>query len=582
MLQDQSAPLRPDPVDIIRADQTLMTVFALHHALKPLADNLDEDRAAKFLLWFAVEGRHRFQKTVFSPTYLTFLAAPAPPFVTRLAAYVALIRPEAQGLIGDPDRFHAWYYLVAVPELRLGPLLTPPERARLGELHPDYARLPIPLTRLGVYHHLNEAEGPDKPDIATDRGRIAWLRILAARQAEAPSSLGRTAPLRHDPAMPGVNVVGFAEGIFGIGEDSRALVQALERAGAPCTVVKVDISDKIGSSAPSGLNHLYSDRPLYPISIFAMTAFETARLAVEQGPNLFAGRYRIGYWPWELTSLPPEWRGVFDLVDEIWVPSQFLHEVYSRLTDKPIYFMPFYLNPPRVEPFDRETLGIGRDDFVCLTMFDFNSFIARKNPDAAMDAFQAAFPARDGREILIIKTINSHAHPEALAALEARVAADPRFVLLDGAMSRAEVCGLVAAADCFVSLHRAEGFGRVIAEAMLLETIVVATNWSGNTDYLDETNGYPVDFKLLPVQPGQYPFAEGSLWAEPSLQDAAARLRMARDNRSADSGRRDRARALMEARYGLDPVANQIWRRLSEIAGLRRPEAADQPSAIPK
>ena len=290
--------------------------------------------------------------------------------------------------------------------------------------------------------------------------------------------------------------------------------------------MSVSLSEKNATNDTFATRAISIDRPLFPVNIFSLTAFETARLYVEYGANLFEGRYNIGYWPWELTSLPPDWRWVFDLVDEIWAPSDFLVDVYSGLTDKPVVRMPFYLNVPSVERIDLKQFGAPRrrdrlHDDVRLQFLCCCGKI--RLPRSGLS--RRPFPIPTGRSGMIVKTLNAHAHAEALRAIEAELGEDDRFVLIDSPFSRAEVCGLISAVDCFVSLHRSEGFGRVMAEAMLLQTTVVATNWSGNTTFLDAEVGYPVGFALRDVGPDEYIFSEGSQWAEPSIEDAVKQLR---------------------------------------------------------
>jgi glycosyltransferase involved in cell wall biosynthesis len=554
-------------LDILKADETLRAAFLLRFASESGSAAFTDEKASKFLLWFALEGRHEHRQTRFSAEYIAFLARPQPPFSTRLAAYVLMRRKDVRHRLGeDPDRFHAWYYFTGVTELGLGCFVTPGEQRFLAEVHPAFAQGEGPISRLEYYSLLHDPALQADFDIATLQGREGLARHLTGTRNRGALPWCSPPPPVDNSHLPGVNILGFANGVLGIGEDARALNGVLAHAGVMRAIYSIALPEKTTTSDSFGTEALAVDQPVFPVNIFALTAFETARLKIERGANLFAGRYNIGYWPWELTSLPEDWLWVFDLVDEIWASSDFLANVYARMTDKPVYLVPFYLNVPAVTHVPLQQFGLGGDDIVFLTLFDFNSYVARKNPEAAIAAFQAAFPDRSGPERLLIKTLNAHAHPEALQAIEAQLGDDDRFVVIDGAFSRAEIGGLIAAADCFVSLHRAEGFGRVIAEAMLLQTSVVATDWSGNVSFLDHDNGYPVDYTLRPVRPGEYVFAEGSQWAEPSLTDAARQLRRARDNLFTDGARRERARDRVERQYSLSAAADAVTARLAALA----------------
>lgn len=514
------ASLHPSPsaARILLADETLRTVFLLGHAQSSDPAALTDDRASRFLLWFAIEGWRRYPHVNFSPAYLAFLSTPTPPCATRLAAYVLMSRADLRARFGrDIGAFHDWYYDEGAAALGLAPLLT--------------------------------------------------AREIAARGGHA-SRDAICAPRTDRSDLPGANIIGFGENIMGIGEDVRALAAALRRAGAPHALVNVSLPDMIGTSAPQGLDALQRDRPIFPVNIFALPPFETARLSVERGAMLFHKRYSIGYWPWELTTLPEHWRHVFDLVDEVWASSDFLAEVYRRLTKKPVILMPPFLNTPAPETIDLADYGVSETDIVFLAMFDFNSFMARKNPEGAIAAFQRAFPT-PANEKLVIKTINAQARPEMARRLAALAENDSRLIIIDRVLTRPQTAGLIRRANCLVSLHRAEGFGRVIAEAMALDVPVVATDWSGSTSFLDATRGYPVAYALRDVEPGEYAFHHGSQWAEPSIEDAADKLRQARDQLGRDQDMRRRARAFVDEAYGVDSVATALCNRLGAIAAAR-------------
>jgi glycosyltransferase involved in cell wall biosynthesis len=517
-------PARRTAAEILLADDTLRTAYLLNNPRSSDPAALTDDRAARFLLWFAVEGRKHYQHVVFSPAYLAFLATPVPPYGSRLAAYLLIDRPDLRKRFGDnPAQYHGWYYNEGVVELGLAPLVSARERLSLS----------------------------DGTGIAQ---RYRWLDRPAADHAQ----------------LPGVNIIGFGDNVMGIGEDVRALTAALGHAGIPRAIFNISLSDKFGTSAPHEFEALRSDRPIFPINIFALPPFEMARLHIEHGANLFHRRYSIGYWPWELTSIPAHWRGIFDLVGEIWASSEFLLDVFRKLTAKPVQLVPPYLNVPMPTVVDLASSGISADDLVFLTLCDLNSFTTRKNPEGTIVAFKQAFATR-GRERLVIKALNAHSQPTALQRLQAMIGDDDRCVVLLDTLSRAEIAGLIQRADCLVSLHRAEGFGRVIAEAMALGTAVVATNWSGNTSYLDETRGYPVSFTLRDVAVGEYVFQHGSQWAEPSIEDAVVKLRLARDHIGHDREMRQRAMDFVSAAYGLDPVALNLAKRIGILAA-ERPE----------
>lgn len=324
--------------------------------------------------------------------------------------------------------------------------------------------------------------------------------------------------------MPTVSIVGFHRSTLGLGEDARTLAESLLELGLRPELVDVSPPALEPYPALGPLRALEAPVPGGDTVVFCLPPGEMARahamLGLGRAP---AGRRAVGYWPWELSALPRAFDPAFGLVDEVWALSGFLTALYAaHPSRRPVRRVPPRVSvaPPALGP-ELAALFDGR--FTAVSVFDFHSRPERKNPSGAVAAFRRAFPRGDEPAQLVLKTINGGRRPEALARLLAETFADPRVVVVDGAVNRAELCGLVATADVYLSLQRAEGFGRPLAEAMLLGTPVVATRWSGPEDFLDADTGHPVGSHLRPVRPDEYPDAAGC-WAEPDVDAAAAHL----------------------------------------------------------
>ncbi len=220
-------------------------------------------------------------------------------------------------------------------------------------------------------------------------------------------------------------------------------------------------------------------------------------------------------------------------------------------------------------PEDVKSIFGGRFSF--LSIFDFNSRIERKNPLGSIAAFRQAFPPSVGDVQLVLKTLHGNHRPKDLERIIAAAGGDPRIVVIDGAFPKAELCGLITLADVYLSLHRSEGFGRPLAEAMLLETPVIATGWSGSADFLSAQTGFPVRSALRPVRPGEYAFAAGD-WAEPDIDHAAACMRQVRARPDLAAGLIAAAKHAVERTFGRRAIAERLRDRLAMVArGLSRP-----------
>ncbi|WP_312785460.1 glycosyltransferase family 4 protein [Stenotrophomonas indicatrix] len=326
-----------------------------------------------------------------------------------------------------------------------------------------------------------------------------------------------------DSFSSGANLLGYISGQFGLGVSARAYSSALLQVGYPVTLIDSDID----------IPHSRADRSLAGHVAASSTSFDTTVVFVN--PDQFdaaidsvgrqrLGRRVIGCWFWELPQAPEAWRGAIEQVDEIVVATAFVAEAFRAVTDKPVTRIPFPLLPAATSALTRGHLGLPDDAYVFLCTFDCNSSLDRKNPEGVINAFLRAFPADRNDVRLLLKSSNGMRNPELLRRLAMATQGDPRIMLRDGVIDVSHVNALQALSDCYVSLHRAEGLGLGMAECMRLGKPVIATAWSGNRDFMDEGNSFLVDYSLVPVRPGQYPHAEGQVWAEPDIDHAAKQM----------------------------------------------------------
>ncbi len=323
----------------------------------------------------------------------------------------------------------------------------------------------------------------------------------------------------------GVNLFGYAHGELGIGEDIRQVAKALQSQGVPVCIVNFKPGDNI-SQADRSAESLVSAVPLHNTNIFCMTGIETTRYACERGIAAFNGRYNIGLWPWELPDWPASCRHSYAIIDEIWGISSYTAHAHRHASPRPVVTMTLPVELGPVDSLGRSSFGLPPDDFLFWFAFDINSNAARKNPEGVIEAFQKAFPVGGSPRVGLVLKIS---HPETSCKLWKKIRAvaksDPRIHVIEATLRRPALLALFNACDCFVSLHRAEGFGRCIAEALLLNKQVITTAHSGNLDYCKEPRVGLVRNHLIPLQPGDYMWGDGQQWAEPDLDHAAETMR---------------------------------------------------------
>ena len=405
--------------------------------------------------------------------------------------------------------FMVWFFGVA-PQLELGPLIA-------GRW---LAWLQSPGAAVAI--------GPQATQLAD-----ALRASAATLRAKRTPPVGGAAQTQAQADKPfGLNIYGFAYGELGIGEDLRMAVECCEAAHIPFHVVNVDA----GSARQADL-HLKgkvsesSDLPPYNTNLFCLPAFDTvSRVFMQKGAAVFEGYRNIGWWPWELAVFPKAWRPyAFELVDEVWASSQFLFDMYKQATDKPVKLVPLAVSVARMKPYPRSHYGLPEGKFLFLYIFDFNSSVARKNPMAAVQAFKRAFVPTDNGVGLVFKTMNTKPNnPEWITFLK-ECQTDRRIQLITDTFDRPEVLGLINACDAYVSLHRAEGFGRTLAEAILLGKPVIATGYSGNVDFMHHASAHSVRHKLQTFNPAEYQWltpSDEAIWADANIEDAARKMVM--------------------------------------------------------
>ena len=396
--------------------------------------------------------------------------------------------------------------------------------------------------------------------------RVLWKgepRAVDYWQRRAVPPSAPEAATRSEPASPlarGAAIYGLFRAITGLGQAVRGASLALISAGYPVSCHDIRLGDA-AATEPFDIDPGFANR--FDTVLLWLNADNTLRLDSLVPAEAIMGRHCIGYWVWELPVFPAAWARAFDRIDEVWVPSAYVAASVAAATTKPVRIVPHVVNPPALDrAAARARFGVREDEILFSCVFDQRSYLARKNPEAAVRAFIDAFPDRRAAVRLLIKC--NGGMDDSLREVAVLVPDHPGITLIASVLSREETWLLHAACDIHVSLHRAEGFGLNIAEAMALGKLAIVTNFSGNTDFTTADNTLLVDFDMRRVALHDYPQGEGQWWADPRHDAAVDAMRTAYRDAALRRRLGDRARQDIE-RFSLRAVGH----RMASLLGQR-------------
>ena len=361
----------------------------------------------------------------------------------------------------------------------------------------------------------------------------------------------------------GINVFGPFAATSGLGTAARGVLRALRATGVPVELHPFDVS----RAKPRTLPAERARKPTYRINLLLANADQMARLTALYPAGTFDDAYNIAIWAWELLAFRQDWYTAFGPVDEIWTNSDFEMESIGAVSPVPLTKIRLPVEATWTDPErGRDVFGIPRDRFIFMVAFDVGSTSARKNPRMVVDAFRAAFPA-DENVFLVIKFHSTAVEPSITRQLTQALRGADNVLVISDLLTDGDMALLRAACDCFVSAHRSEGFGLNIAEFMALGKPVIATAYSGNLEFFDDSVGYTIAHSLTEVKAQAGPYMPFAVWADPDPASLVAQFRAVHENQPEAWARGAAGARRIREEFSPSRIGQEIRRRI-HVAGL--------------
>jgi glycosyltransferase involved in cell wall biosynthesis len=429
----------------------------------------------------------------------------------------------------------------------------------------------------------------DKFEACLDEEMRRWHSVVSSRSQQVTSFLRRHAHetrgfLNSHPAYqaaarrqgsyhpqerelrPGVNIFGYFTSDIGLGESSRGLAEAVSLLRPVNRIPLCTMQLKEGT----GLSQLFQRFDYSSdTNIFVTYPHQREDLLEIIRAEQLVGRRNIAHLAWEQKDINRLWKDVYDRYDEIWAISEFAAAPFRKIFPDRVTVVPNVLDFGRFPNVVRETSGRSNGDLLnYLFVFNANSSIERKNPEGVIDAFTKAFKGTEHASrvqlTLRIQGMNRPEHSQRVEHLRRKACESGLSIRFDGSeLSREAALMLLANADCYVSLHRAEGFGYTMAEAMFYGVPVVASGYSGNLDYMNSKNSFLVPCRETFVRNADGPFQRGSIWGDPDIDIAADLMRHVAEAPSEAAAVGQRGRKSVLDQLSASAVAERIRSRLS-------------------
>lgn len=362
----------------------------------------------------------------------------------------------------------------------------------------------------------------------------------------------------------GVNISGYINKQFGLGEGVRSNIRAIKTTDVPYVIndFNITISKHVMDETQNAL--AVSEENPYNINLVQINIDRLHSVMQETDKSYFQNKYNIAFWAWELENFPEESKVFFSLFNEIWVPSNFCTEAISKVSPVPVVKM---MHSIEIETpsFTRKDFNLPEDKFIFMTMFDYYSSIVRKNPIATIEAYEKSFGKNNPDVLLLIKTSISKEFSDEKKKLVDRIADNKSIIIIEEILERDQLYSLMNCCNCFVSLHRSEGFGLTMAEAMYLGKPVIATAYSANTEFMNLNNSFPVKYDLIKTGDLYYFSTEKDIWADADVDHASEQMSLVYNDKNIAAAIAQRGQSDVKKFLSPEVMGEKIKQRLELI-----------------
>jgi len=370
----------------------------------------------------------------------------------------------------------------------------------------------------------------------------------------------------------GVNVFGFIGGEFGLGEAVRLIIKALNKAEIPVSLINYDIKTNHRHQDDTFKN--YSSDANYPINLVLLGPSEGKRILAHYPEHFFKNKYNVFYLNWESEHIPQEYVNNLNFYDEIWVPAQYCKDIVSKYCQMPVNIIPYPIEIDVDDHKDEEAESFyNKNSFNFFFMFDYNSTLERKNTLNLINAFEKAFGKNDPKVSLTIKTSKSSKFVQERELLESHVKEFQNVKIIEKIYDKQTLYKIIKGCDSYISLHRSEGFGLTMAEAMYFGKPVIATNYSGNLEFMNHDNSFLVDFKKTKLNSLINNYDADTIWSEPNIDHAAELMKLVKENSDIVKNKAINGQITILTDFSVKKIGDIINNRVKEIIKIFKPNS---------